>query len=109
MLDHPLPVRPAEGQVRPGYHAGGSGYVLEEIELHESRRQACESLASKLSVNASTLYGWVKLNRPGFRGAAMASPGADSTAWTRSWAALWLGTGGTLPSVSKVTIYHNPN
>ncbi len=40
-------------------------YVLEEIEPDESRRQACERLAPRLSVNASTLYGWLKQSSVG--------------------------------------------
>ena len=35
-------------------------FVLEAIEPDESRKQACERLAPKLSMKAVTLYNWVK-------------------------------------------------
>ena len=40
------------------------GFVFEEIGPDESRRQACERLAPKLSVKAVTLYNWVKHAAP---------------------------------------------
>lgn len=39
-------------------------FVLEEIGPDESRKQACERLAPKLSVKAVTLYNWVKQSAP---------------------------------------------
>ena len=50
-------------------------FVLEEIEPDESRRQACERLAPKLSVKAVTLYNWVKHSTPAKTRPA-ASPGS---------------------------------
>jgi transposase len=39
-------------------------FVLEEIGPDESRKQACERLAPKLSVKAVTLYNWAKQSSP---------------------------------------------
>ena len=50
-------------------------FVLEEIEPDESRRQACERLAPKLSVKAVTLYNWVKQSTPA-KARSSPSPGS---------------------------------
>jgi transposase len=39
-------------------------FVLEEMEPDESRRHACDRLAPRLSVNPTTLYGWLKQAAP---------------------------------------------
>ena len=39
-------------------------FVFESIEPTESRKQACERLASKVNVKAVTLYNWVKAATP---------------------------------------------
>jgi len=39
-------------------------FVLEEMGPEESRKQACDRLAPKLSVKAVTLYNWVKQSAP---------------------------------------------
>ena len=39
-------------------------FVLEEIEPDESRKHACERLAPKLLVKATTLYRWSKQSAP---------------------------------------------
>ncbi len=49
--------------------------MLEEIEPDESRKQACERLAPKLSVKAVTLYNWVKQSAPA-KARALAPPGS---------------------------------
>ena len=40
-------------------------FVLEELELDESRKHACDRLAPRLSVKSVTLYNWVKQSAPG--------------------------------------------
>ena len=49
--------------------------MLEEIEPDESRKQACDRLAPKLSVKAVTLYNWLKQSAPP-RARAVAPPGS---------------------------------
>jgi transposase len=39
-------------------------FVFEEIGPEESRSQACERLAPRLSVKSATLYNWVKQAAP---------------------------------------------
>ena len=55
---------PARKEYTPEFKDQAVRFVLEEIGLDESRKQACERLAPKLSVNAVTLYNWVKQSAP---------------------------------------------
>ena len=50
-------------------------FVFEEIGPDESRKQACERLAPRLSVKAVTLYNWVKASSP-VKTRQPASPGS---------------------------------
>jgi transposase len=54
---------PAKKEYTPEFKDQAVRFVLEEIEPDESRKQACERLAPKLSVKAVTLYNWVKQSR----------------------------------------------
>ena len=47
---------PAKKEYTPEFKDQAVRFVFEEIGPDESRRQACERLAPKLSVNAVTLY-----------------------------------------------------
>ena len=52
---------PARKEYTPEFKDQAVRFVLEEIEPDESREQACERLAPKLSMKAVTLYDWMKL------------------------------------------------
>ena len=56
---------PAKKEYTPEFKDQAVRFVFEEIEPNESRKQACERLAPKLSVKAVTLYNWVKQSSPG--------------------------------------------
>jgi transposase len=56
---------PARKEFTPEFKAQAVRFLFEEIEPDESRKQACERLAPKLSVKAVTLYNWVKQSSPG--------------------------------------------
>ena len=62
---------PVRKEYTPEFKDQAVRFVLEEIEPDESRKQACERLAPKLSMKAVTLYNWVKQS---------ASPRARATA-----------------------------
>ena len=53
---------PMKKEYTPEFKEQAVRFVLEEIEPEESRLSACERLAPRLSVNPSTLYGWLKLS-----------------------------------------------
>src|SRR5690606_32824866 len=55
---------PAKKEYTPGFKEQAVRFVLEEIEPDESRKQACERLAPRLSMKAVTLYNWVKQSAP---------------------------------------------
>jgi transposase len=55
---------PARKEYTPEFKDQAVRFVLEEIGPDESRKQACERLAPKLSVKAVTLYNWVKQSAP---------------------------------------------
>ena len=55
---------PAKKEYTPEFKEQAVRFVFEEIELHESRKHACERLASRLSVKPVTLYNWVKQSAP---------------------------------------------
>ena len=55
---------PARKEYTPEFKDQAVRFVFEEIGPDESRKQACERLAPKLSVNAVTLYNWVKQSAP---------------------------------------------
>ena len=55
---------PAKKEYTPEFKDQAVRFVFEEIGPDESRRQACERLAPKLSVKAVTLYNWVKQTAP---------------------------------------------
>lgn len=61
---------PAKKEYTPEFKDQAVRFVFEEIEPNESRKQACERLAPKLSVKAVTLYNWVKQAAPTVRPAA---------------------------------------
>ena len=56
---------PAKREFTPEFKEQAVRFVLESIEPSESRRQACERVAPKLSMNPITLYSWVKAAAPG--------------------------------------------
>jgi transposase-like protein len=56
---------PARKEFTPEFKEQAVRFLFEEIEPDESRKQACERLAPKLSVKAVTLYNWVKQSSPG--------------------------------------------
>ena len=66
---------PAREEYTPEFKDQAVRFVLEEIELDESRKQACERLAPKLSMKAVTLYNWAKQSGPG-KARAAAPPGS---------------------------------
>jgi transposase len=66
---------PARKEYTPEFKDQAVRFVLEEIGPDESRKQACERLAPKLSVKAVTLYNWVKQSAPA-RSRPPASPGS---------------------------------
>ena len=51
-------------QYTPEFKDQAIRFVLDGMEPTESRKQACERLAPKLSMNAVTLYNWVKAAVP---------------------------------------------
>ena len=55
---------PARKEYTPEFKDQAVRFVLEEIEPDESRKQACERLAPKLSMKAVTLYNWLKQSAP---------------------------------------------
>ena len=55
---------PTRKEYTPEFKDQAVRFVLEEIEPDESRKQACERLAPKLSMKAVTLYNWLKQSAP---------------------------------------------
>lgn len=55
---------PAKKDYTAEFRAQAVRFVLEEIEPDESRKQACDRLAPRLSMKAVTLYNWVKQSAP---------------------------------------------
>ncbi len=66
---------PARKEYTPEFKDQAVRFVLEEIELDESRKHACDRLAPKLSVKAVTLYNWLKQSAPA-KTRASAPPGS---------------------------------
>jgi transposase len=66
---------PARKDYTPEFKDQAVRFVFEEIGAEESRRQACERLASRLSVKSATLYNWVKQAAPA-RARPVAPPGS---------------------------------
>ena len=66
---------PARKEYTPEFKDQAVRFVFEEIGPEESRKEACERLAPKLSVKAVTLYNWVKQASPQKARAAV-SPGS---------------------------------
>lgn len=66
---------PARKEYTPEFKDQAVRFVLEEIGPDESRKQACERLAPKLSMKAVTLYNWLKQSAPG-KARPAASPGS---------------------------------
>ncbi len=66
---------PVRKEYTPEFKDQAVRFVLEEIGPDESRKQACERLAPKLSVKAVTLYSWLKQSAPAKHRAAV-SPGS---------------------------------
>ena len=64
---------PTRKEFTPEFKDQAVRFVLEEIEPDESRKQACERLAPKLSMKAVTLYNWVKQSSPAKHRATPAS------------------------------------
>jgi transposase len=67
---------PRRKEYTPEFKDQAVRFVLEEIGADESRRQACERLAVKLSVRPVTLYNWMKQSAPALARPA-ASPGSN--------------------------------
>ena len=55
---------PVRKEYTPEFKDQAVRFVLEEIGPDESRKQACERLAPKLSVKWVTLYNWLKQSAP---------------------------------------------
>ena len=67
---------PTRKEYTPEFKDQAVRFVLEEIEPDESRKQACERLAPKLSMKAVTLYNWLKQSAPTKTRPAAAPPGS---------------------------------
>ena len=55
---------PVRKEYTPEFKDHAVRFVFEEIGPDESRKQACERLAPKLSMKAVTLYNWLKQSSP---------------------------------------------